>query len=399
MAQKARVAIVGAGIGGLTLALALLRRGFDVEVFEQASRLSEVGAGVQISANGSRVLFELGLEQAIMAKAFTPSEKRIRLWNTGQSWKAFDTGPISAELYGSPYITLHRHDLHSVLVRAVRGLKPHAIRLGAKCAGLEQNDREVLLHFEDGQQARADLAVGADGVHSSVRQALFGRDEPRFTGVVAWRGVIRAERLHPRLMAPQSVTWIGPGGHVVHYPLRRGELMNFVSVVERDDWQVESWSVEGSVEECLSDYAGWHPDVLDLVRAIERPFKWALFGREPMSGWSLGRTTLLGDACHAMLPFLAQGAVMSIEDGMVLARCLEAYAPDHTQAYDAYERARIERTGQAMRASAANMQRYHDDSLATPAGAQAYVEREWAEDRVKARYGWMFGYDAVTTPI
>ncbi len=399
MAGGARIAVVGAGVGGLTLALALLRRGFEVEVFEQAGRLGEVGAGVQLSANGTRALFHLGLEARIMASAFTPSEKRIRLWNTGQSWTAFDTGPRSVELYGSPYITLHRHDLHSALVAAVRAMAPDAIRLGARCTGLDQDDGGVTLRFEDGRMARADLAVGADGVHSAVRDALFVQDEPRFTGVVAWRGVIRAERLHPRLMASQSVTWIGPGGHVVHYPLRRGELMNFVSVVERNDWRVESWSVEGTVEECLADYDGWHPDVLDLIRAMERPYKWALFGREPMTSWSRGRATLLGDACHPMLPFLAQGAVMAIEDGLVLARCLEAHLPDHMRGFEAFERARIERTGQAMRRSADNMRRYHDNALAPPAEAEAYVEREWAEDRVKSRYAWLFGYDAVTTPI
>jgi salicylate hydroxylase len=257
----------------------------------------------------------------------------------------------------------------------------------------------VDLAFADGRTARAELVVGADGVHSKVREALFGPDAPRFTGVVAWRGVIPSDRLPEQLREPLSVTWIGPGGHVVHYPLRRGELVNYVSVVERDDWRVESWSMQGTVRECLADYQGWHADVRALIEATGAPHKWALFGREPMPAWSLGRATLLGDACHPMLPFLAQGAAMSIEDGLVLARCLEAHGADHAAAFAAYEGARRERTAQAMTGSLANMRRYHDSRLGSEAEAAAYVDREWSEDKVKARYAWLFGYDARRVPI
>ena len=399
-----RVAVVGAGIGGLAAALALLRRGFEVTVYEQATALGEVGAGVQISANGTRVLFDLGLEAAIMASAVVPERKVIRLWDTGQSWKAFDVGPMSVELYGSPYLTLHRHDLQQALAEGVRAAPMGAIVLGARCVALDQDPAGVTLWFEDGREARDDIVIGADGVHSQVRRLLFGPDDARFTGVVAWRGVIPAERLPPRLLAPLSTTWVGPGGHVVHYPLRRGELMNFVSVVERDDWRVESWSVEGRAEECLADYAGWHPDVHILIGAIERPYKWALLGREPMAGWSRGRVTLLGDACHPILPFLAQGAAMALEDGLVLARCLQAHsgargAADPAAAFAAYEAARLERTTRTVRGAAANQARYHDQDLGRADTVQAYVDREWSEDRVRARYDWIFSYDAVTAPI
>jgi salicylate hydroxylase len=394
-----RIAVIGAGLGGLTAALALLRRGFDVSVYEQAPELTEVGAGLQLSANGTCVLFDLGLEAALMAEAVVPAEKVIRLWDTGQAWKAFDAGAVSVELYGFPYVTLHRHDLQRVLAEAIRALQPGAIVLGARLERLLQDSGGVDLRFQDGREARAELVIGADGVHSKVREALFGPDEPRFTGVVAWRGVIPADRLPERLRAPLSVTWIGPGGHVVHYPLRRGELVNYVSVVERTDWRVESWSVQGDVRECLADYAGWHADVHALIQATGAPHKWALFGRQPMTAWSHGRATLLGDACHPMLPFLAQGAAMSIEDGLVLARCLEAYGPDYDAAFAAYERARRERTSQAMTGSLANMRRYHDSRLGSASEAAAYVDREWSEDKVKARYAWLFGYDARTVPI
>ena len=396
---RPRVAVVGAGIGGLTAALAMLRRGIDVDVYEQAPELGEVGAGLQISANGTRVLFDLGLEQALMAAAFVPQDKVIRLWNTGQSWKAFDVGPISVQLYGYPYLTIHRHDLHQALADGVRAAKADAIVLNAKCVAVEQDERGCVLRFEDGAEARADLVVGADGVHSVVRQRLFGDDAATFTGVVAWRGVIRAERLEPRLMASVAANWIGPGGHAVHYPLRRGELLNYVSVVERSDWRVESWSVRGTTEECLADYPGWHPDIHALISAIDRPHKWALLGREPMPRWSVGRVTLMGDACHPALPFMAQGAVMAIEDGLVLARAIQTHWPDYAAALAGYERARNARTARVVRGAMANQARYHDRTLAQAEGAAAYVEREWAEVRMKERYEWLFTYDATTAEV
>jgi salicylate hydroxylase len=397
MAGADKIAIVGGGIGGLTAGLALLRQGIDVEIFEQAAELKELGAGVQISSNGTRVLYALGLEEALREVCFVPSGKEIRLWNTGQTWKLFDLGAESVERYGFPYVTIHRRDLHEVLAKAIRRAKPDGIRLGKRCIGVTQSAERVGIHFADGETASASIAIGADGVHSTVRKTLFGADAPVFTGILAWRGLVPVEHLPPSISRAVGTNWVGPGGHVVHYPVRRGELMNFVGILERTDWTVESWTVQGTRDEISHDFHGWHADIHAIIRAIEVPFKWALMARAPMPRWTVGKVTLLGDACHPMLPMLGQGACMALEDGLVLARCLERYG-DPAGALAAYEAARNERTAKVVHGSNDNAKRFHN-RLADAAGAEAYVEAEWQERRVKERYEWLFLYDAAAAPI
>jgi salicylate hydroxylase len=394
-----RILIAGGGLGGLTAGLALLKKGFEVRILEQAAQLKEVGAGIQLSPNCNHVLFKLGLEPDFMPLASEPQGKIVRLWNTGQTWNLFDLASVSRKLYGYPYLTAHRADLHLSLANAVRREDPDAIVLGAKMVAFDQHADGVTVRTEDGRSFHGDVLVGADGVHSLVRETLFGADKPQFSGIVAWRGVIEAATLPPQLQRPLGVNWVGPGAHVIHYPLRANKLVNFVAAVERTDWQVESWTERGTTEECLADLPGWNEDVHTLIRAIDVPYKWALMVRAPMARWSQGNITLLGDACHPTLPFLAQGAAMAIEDGYMLARALDEYRDDPTVALLHYEEARKDRTAKVVEGSNANAKRFHNKELAHSEGAAAYVNREWQEERVKERYEWLFTYDVETAPI
>jgi salicylate hydroxylase len=379
----------------LTAALALLKRGVDVEVYERSPALTEVGAGLHVSPNGTRVLIELGLGEAMTKLGVVPKQRDVRLWNTGQTWQLRGHGADATTRYGAPYLLMHRGDLHALLAEGVLAERPGAIHLKATCTGVRDDGTRVEALFEDGTTASGDLLVGADGVHSAVRRALFGGDNATFTGNVAWRGLVPAERV-PQISPATTSNWIGPGGSVTVYGVRGGTLVNFVSMNASDTWTAESWTAAGTTAECLADFEGWHDDIRALVKSIDVPYKWGLFLHEPLTKWTSGRITLLGDACHAMLPFLGQGANSALEDGMVLARCLEG-ASDVAAALQTYDGARCERAATLVRKSAEQGARVRSRTLSDPESAARYVENQWSPASVAAWYDWIFEYNAVET--
>ena len=388
-----KVLIAGGGIGGLAAAIALLQRGFDVDVYEQAGELREIGAGMQISPNGNRALQSLGVFEALRHLSSDAEGKEIRLWNSGQTWPLFDLGAEAIRKYGYPYMTVFRPDLLRLLGEAVKRLKPDAIQLGIRGIGVSQTADSVTLQLADGRSVQGHVLVGADGVHSRMRPALFGADEILFSGMVAWRSLIPMETLPTHLRRNIAVNWVGPGGHIVHYPVQGGKMMNFVGTLEGSTWHGPPWNAPSTREACIAAFAGWHEDIHTMLAHAPSVTKWALCGRRNLEGWTVGRATLLGDACHPTLPFLAQGAVHTLEDAIVLARCL-AQDDDVPNALRRYDAARRPRTYRMMAGAAENTTRFHNPALLTPAGAEAFVAREWQSKAISDRYDWLFDYDA-----
>jgi salicylate hydroxylase len=399
MSTPRKVVVVGAGIGGLTAALALLERGIDVEVYEQSNELKEVGAGIQISSNGTRVLFALGLEAALARVQVRPERRELRHWSTGETWNWFDLGDKNVERFGTPHLMLHRADLHDLLAGAVRAKKRDAITLNKRCVAVGSQAGHTDATFADDSTVRAAYVIGADGIHSTVRVCLFGPSKPIFTGCIAWRGLIPMEKLPSRLARMVGTNWLGPRGNVLHYPVRRGEIMNFVSTSEREDWKIESWATVGTNAELCNDFRDWHPDVQVMIDQIETPYKWALMIREPMPAWSKGRVTLLGDACHPTLPFLGQGGVMAIEDGYVLAACLDKYFAAPDLALARYEAIRKERTAMVVRKASENKASAFAPALADKDRVAEEVAREWQQVRLRERMEWLYNYDATAIAI
>ena len=307
MASSKPILIAGGGIGGLTAALCLARKGFQTIVFEQAPTFDEIGAGLQISPNGSRVLHHLGLAAALRERAGVPSRIEFRRWRSGKVVSVQPLGEAVRAAYGFPYYHLHRGDLLRTLARAAQQDERIELLANASVRRVEQDATavRVTVATDAGVSTCEGIAlIGADGIHSTVRDALFGKTPPAFTGYVAWRALLDAGRLPvPVAQLPPTVWW-GAGGHFVHYFVRGGALLNCVGVVKKAGWEIESWTEPGEQQELRADFGGWHSDVRTLIERMEPGslYKWALFDREPLRSWGKGRVTLLGDACHPMLP-------------------------------------------------------------------------------------------------
>jgi salicylate hydroxylase len=382
-----RVAIVGGGLGGLAAAAFLHQAGVPAVVYEQAGELREVGAGIMVPPNAARMLRRLGVLGALSARAVKLNTGwEFRRWQDGTVLSAQDLTAKSARLYGEHTYTAHRADLLDVIKGAVPA---DAVRLGKRLDGFSVSATGVSLGFADGEQAEADVLIGADGIHSVIRAALTEPAPPAHSGMCAFRALVPAAAAPEFARRPAQVVWLGPGHHVVTYPVSGGELVNVVAVAPAGDYLTESWTATATVDEFLAEFAGWDDRLTSLIKAAGTPGRWALLIRQPLPRWTWGPVTLLGDAAHPMLPFLGQGAAQAFEDAAALANCLASDQSDPAQALRRYESERIARASKVQQGSHARADFNH-----LPDGPEQHARDEGlqAADPLAAN-AWIYAHD------
>lgn len=388
-ARALKIAVIGGGIGGLSAALSLLRHGFDVQVYEQVEVLREIGAGIVLTPNATRVLHGLGFRPMLERLGVAIDAWRQRRWQDGRTLLLGRVGEMKGPRGERLFFTSHRADILAMLRDALPGERLH---LGHRLEDFSDEDDRITLRFANGAQTEADILIGADGIHSSVRERLLGKEEPQFTACIAYRGLVQAERLKSLDLPNESQLWLGPGRHFVHYPVSDGRLINFVCLIDQDVWAKESWTERGSPADALRAYKGWHDQVQAILGAVEETFIWGLFDRAPLPHWSFGRVTLLGDACHPMLPFLAQGAAQAIEDGATLAAVL-SQEDDVVGALQRYEELRKPRTAAIQAVARGNKTRNHLPDGPEQRARDAAMTAGAAQWSIGAS-AWVYDHDA-----
>lgn len=350
MDRKTRIAVVGAGLGGMTVTGFLQRAGFDVRIYEQAPAFSRIGAGIILSANVTKVLRRLGIEQMIVDVGIKPECYISRAWDTGERMYRIDFDAASEQRYGGPYLNIHRGDLHTVLEK---GIAPGSIAFNHRLSALDEMIDKIVLTFDNGAEVDADIVIGADGINSKVREYLLGTKAPRFVGSVAQRAIFAAEALKG-FKIPDCTKWWGRDRHILAYFLtsKRDEVY-VIGVVPWPSWDSDAAWLPSSREELAENFISFHPDLQRVIEAATDVTVWPIFDRERNDRWSGGRIVLLGDACHPMRPYMAAGGAMAIEDGAILSRCLAQFH-DAAEAFRWYEATRVERVGAVQVISIAN---------------------------------------------
>ncbi|MFC7290373.1 FAD-dependent oxidoreductase [Hirschia litorea] len=390
-----KVLVVGGGIAGLTTALCCIQQGLSVQVFEQASELTEVGAGLQLSPNGSRILYKLGLKEQLEKVAFKPRSLDMRLGRSGK--KIFSISMKNAEAkYHAPYLHIHRADLINVLKQAITTISSDVIHLNHTVVNANSNADGAELTFLNGNKAHGDVIIGADGIHSKIKEIFSPSLPPKFTGNVAWRALIPTIKLPTNLIPPSATVWTGNKRHAVTYYVSQGRFVNFVGVVEEENWTKESWNETGDCEELRSIFSNFHPTIQTLIGSIEACFKTALFDREPLSSWSNDRSVIIGDAAHPMLPFMAQGAVMAIEDASVLAALLSNQSSTLEKPFSQFESIRKPRTSRVQAAASSNMALFHHGTHFSQLlnYGPMWLAARLAPSFVNSRQDWLYLHDA-----
>ena len=381
------IAIIGGGIGGTAAAAFLAQAGLPSTVYEQASAIKEIGAGLVIAPNAARLLRRLGVLESLRGRAVQLDVGwEFRRWTDGTILSAENLSTACEQLYGEHTYTAHRADLLDAVMSVV---PTGSIRLGQRCVGVGLDGDRVAVHFDDGEVIRPDIVIGADGIHSVIRPFVATPSPPTYSGLCAFRALVPAERAPAFARRPAQVLWIGPGHHLVHYPVSGGEYVNVVAFAPAEDDSVESWSAMATLEEFLSEFEGWDPRLAGLIHAGATPGRWALLDRPPLQRWSRGPVTLLGDAAHPMFPFFAQGAAQSLEDAALLASCIANGVDDPVTALERYQVLRIPRTTRLQELSHGRAEVNH-----LPDGPEQVArDQRFTETNPLVAHGWIYEYD------
>ena len=390
------IGIVGGGIGGLCTAIALRKIGLKVSVYEQSPNPNEHGAGIQLSPNSTRILRALGLLDALEAVSFKPEFVQFRSWKNARLIARLPLGQTSIDRHGAPYLHIHRQDFHDILKEKAEALGTD-IHHACKLVSLSQNQSAVQLQFSSGQSFQHDLVIGCDGIKSLVRKLLFADTGAEFTGHVAWRGLVKTENVPQHTFAPSATVWLGPNRHFVNYFVSSGSRINYIAIQENQDWKEESWAIPADKNELSRAFQGWNKKVHTLIENSEVCYKWALYQHAPLKTWTNARVTLLGDACHAMLPYLAQGAAMAIEDAWVLARMLDQQEDNPILALPHYEKYRRTRTTKMQSASAEQGDMFHLSNAwdITLRNLKLGFGSRYLPELALQRLDWIHAYDAI----
>jgi 6-hydroxynicotinate 3-monooxygenase len=371
MKRDTRIAVIGAGLGGATAAAWLQREGFPVRVYEQAQSFERIGAGIHVSANVMKVLRRLGAERRLSQIGIHPDIFTSRKWDTGDVLFELPLGEIGERKYGAGYITVHRYDLHAAILEKV---EPGTIAFGRRLADVKQDSNVVQMSFADGSEAEASVVIGADGVNSKLREAVVGPSQSRFSGAIAHRAIYPSTLLDG-MQVRNCTKWWGPNSHILIYYIEQSRDEIYLVTSAKGEWHSQASWEPCSQEEVIAAFAGFHPEVRTVIENAPQLTKWPILDIEPLNTWSKGRLVLLGDACHAMMPYMASGAAMAMEDAAVLARCL-VELDDHSAAFALYQTSRMSRVTKVQRISADNSFLRHPTDPT-----------------------WVFGYDAVTVSL
>ena len=353
------IIIIGAGISGLALCLILIKNGYPAALFEKEREIDQPGAGINISPNGNAVLFQLGIKDKILNIADKPNTIELKTYKRGFTISKQNLNSDSERLFGYPYLQMQRKEIINILIEEINDIDPNIIRTNHSFENFTENDQSVLAHFNNQKSFEGSIIVGCDGINSTVKKIMLPESKNKFSGIIAWRGLVDMKKLSSNIQDLSSTVWMGQNSHFVHYPIKKGKFLNFIGTLKKEKWESSSWHQTGSKEELISDYKDWHTTVKEIINSTDKIYKWGLFENKPLPNWVSKRSIIVGDAAHPMSPSYGQGANTALEDAVILYRSIMHFKNDSESALKKFQKNRKSRTQKIQKASKLNTRLFH----------------------------------------